>query len=86
MARDNGIISLGKQWYEFPPEYWGSADRAKAAAFQPRELGNLAAVTPLPQLAGGWFRSKPRRGSNNATSRAVDALLEDIGVRPRRVR
>jgi hypothetical protein len=80
MARDNGIISLGNEWYLYPPQFWGSRDRARAAAVEPRETGNLPVVAPLPEIAPGC-RSKPRRARVDARSAAVDRILGDLGIR-----
>jgi hypothetical protein len=53
MARDNGIVSLGNEWYLYPPQFWGSRDRARTAAVEPRETGNLPVVAPLPEICPG---------------------------------
>ncbi len=87
------IITLGKEWWTFPPEFWGSedgpradTDGAKATTGQPQELGKTAPIGPtLPPIADGWTRSRPRRGSDSARSRGIDQLLaRHIGRGPRR--
>jgi hypothetical protein len=84
MARDNGIVTLGAEWWMYSREFWGSRDRAKAAASQSQELGSTVVGPTLPAIAPGWFRPRPRRGTDSAASRAVDELLEAQGIRPRR--
>jgi hypothetical protein len=87
---------MPQPWWEdpnYPPSVWTPVDREAARragvrvpvpAPPAQELGNLPVVAPLPRIAGGWFRPKHRRGSGNARSRAIDNVLDDLGVQPRR--
>ncbi|MDQ3381991.1 MAG: hypothetical protein M3546_17060 [Actinomycetota bacterium] len=83
-------------WMDYPRKWWQQADwETWERAGRPRvpshlvdqpspELGNSAVISPPgPKIAPGFtLFTKPRAG--NARSRAVDALLEANGIRPRR--
>ena len=80
MARSDEVITVGDDWRSWPPSTWGSRDRAQAQLESQRETGTMPVVAPLPQLANGWFRPKPRRRVD-ARSRAIDELLENLDIR-----
>jgi hypothetical protein len=82
-ARNDDVISVGK-WWEWPPELWGSRDRAEAAALQ-GELGRTPSLgppqRPVPALPPGFtLHPKPSKARDNR-GRQVDRLLGRLGLR-----
>jgi hypothetical protein len=87
---------MTRHWWDdpyYPPRVWSREDREAARRAGVRvpvpvppaqELGNQPVVAPLPRIAGGWFRPRHRRGTDSATSKAIDNVLDDLGVQPRR--
>jgi hypothetical protein len=85
-------------WTHFPKKWWGPEDWASwQAAGRPKvprdmdlqppleqEMGNSAVVAPPgPPSAVTTLFPKPRgREVRGAQSRAVDGLLESLGIRP----
>jgi hypothetical protein len=82
-----GIITVGNR-HEWPREFWGSKDWEDEDRLQ-AQLGNTSlgaspiVPPPGPQSSFGLF-AKPRRARPDARAEAVDRLLEELGVRPRR--
>jgi hypothetical protein len=73
------IISVGDDWYTWPPSLWGSRDRARAASMGlgQRELGTMPATTALtrqPSLPPISLYEKPSTRQERR-SRVVDELV-----------
>jgi hypothetical protein len=79
------IISVGDDWYAWPPSLWGSRDRAKAAqlGLGQQEIGKMPATTALtqpPSLPPGFrLHAKPST-ARDARGKSVDALLDRLGI------
>jgi hypothetical protein len=80
-----GILSVGNR-HEWPREFWGSKDWANEDRLQ-AQLGSEPATSfvippPGPKSAVTTLFPKPSRPeAGGARSRAVDRLLETLGIR-----
>jgi hypothetical protein len=81
MARDNGIISLGNEWYLYPPQFWGRGTALGRLQLSRGRPATYPSWRRCLRFAPGWFRSKPRRARVDARSAAVDRILGDLGIR-----
>lgn len=72
--RDNKIISLGKDWYEWEPKWWGSADRERARQTT-KALGDRLPLAPPDRSLAG-FRLFPEPKLSDA-----DRALRKLGIR-----
>jgi hypothetical protein len=73
------IITLGKDWWTFPREYWGTRDRARAAAHLAEQQRLDPVVPPLHTPVNFSLHEKPSRAG--ARSRNVDEVLKELGIR-----
>jgi len=87
---DPKIISIGDDYRQYPKRFWGTRDKARAAA-EARASAQLRAVQPLPgksvpgdPSAFRLYGHGGERGRDEARARRVDRLLGELGIRPRR--
>jgi hypothetical protein len=88
MSDDRRIISVGN-WWEWPPSMWGSRDRAQAAQLDvgQQELGKTPrspALTQPPSLPPGFTLHPKKSTARDARGRAIDKLLDSLGVQSKR--